>query len=243
MIIGFVELDVIPTKKLGYYCHDPNLSHPFHGDTISATVLFTTTLVGPFLILSVVEYRKNRWKHTVRVVWKWYKELLVGLIAVLAITEVMKSLLGGHRPHFIESCGPDVESVCQSDTFMEDYTCTNTGFFSTDSSRSFPSGHTSLSVFVSVFLTVSTIFSKSRDNVNSFLSSQSFPKRNIALVRSSLSFDLHLHTSSIFIQIQQVFSSKSKVQAHFMVHFVVDHSNITFSFFYSRTLPSTLPTY
>lgn len=77
------------------------------------------------------------------------------------ITEVAKAMLGEHKPHFFDVCRPDANEECTEGVFIEDYTCTNKDYSSwliSDASKSFPSGHSSISVFASLFTAVSMLF-------------------------------------------------------------------------------------
>ncbi|GJQ66415.1 hypothetical protein Trydic_g4429 [Trypoxylus dichotomus] len=154
LALAFIEFDVIPSPRIGYYCKDPSLSYPFTGDTISAVTLVAGSFLAPLIVLVLLEFRKDDQKRSLRLIWRWYKEMLVGIIGTLMITEVMKVIVGEHRPHFISTCMPDTEEICQKGEFVKEYSCTNTyySFYTVgDSSRSFPSGHTSISVFASIF--------------------------------------------------------------------------------------------
>lgn len=159
--LAFIEFDVIPSPKVGYLCRDPSLSHPFNGDTISAVSLTVGSFLAPLVLLTLLEFKRNDQKNSLLLIWRWYKEMLVGIIATLMITEVMKVIIGEHRPHFISTCVPDAEATCTEGEFVKQYRCTNTyySFYTVgDSSRSFPSGHTSLSVFASLFCAVSIVY-------------------------------------------------------------------------------------
>ncbi|CAH1127980.1 unnamed protein product [Ceutorhynchus assimilis] len=152
-----LELGYIPTTKTGFYCKDPALSHSFTGDTISATTLLVSCLlVVPGLVLFLVEYLRKAavsrlsWRDA----WYFYKEYLVGSALVLLITEVAKVLVGEHRPYFLEVCQPDAAQNCTDGQYISTYECTTTKYsfyFMSDTSRSFPSGHSSLSVFAAVY--------------------------------------------------------------------------------------------
>ncbi|KAJ3648836.1 hypothetical protein Zmor_020608 [Zophobas morio] len=156
LLIGLIEFGVIPNTKQGFICKDPKISHPFRGDTVTMTTLLITAYFGPILIITLVEMLKENSlkKVCVGTVWNYYKECLIGATLVLLITEVIKVVMGEPRPHFLDSCDPDANRNCTQGTLVFDYNCTNTGlsnFFRTDITRSFPSGHTSVSLFIALY--------------------------------------------------------------------------------------------
>ncbi|KAJ8942706.1 hypothetical protein NQ318_023438 [Aromia moschata] len=106
------------------------------------------------LLITEVLTKRTFKKLYVSEFWFMYKECLTGVTLVLAITEIAKVIIGEHRPHFFDVCEPDTNKNCVNGTFVQDYTCTTTrykGYFLVDTSRSFPSGHSSMSVFVGLF--------------------------------------------------------------------------------------------
>lgn len=71
-----------------------------------------------------------------------------------------KTIVGEHRPHFFDTCLPDTNMNCTNGTYIFDFTCTNQNVSvidKTDASRSFPSGHSSMSWFTALFCAVSIL--------------------------------------------------------------------------------------
>ncbi|KAJ8976859.1 hypothetical protein NQ317_014254 [Molorchus minor] len=155
-VIVLTELGYVPGSKLGYICNDPSLSHPFNGDTVTPVTLLLGSALLPILVLLLTEILTRQTFKTLyyNEIWFFYKESLIGCTLVLAITEVMKVTVGEHRPHFLDVCEPDTNKDCVNGTFVHSYMCTTKkyqGYFLVDTSRSFPSGHSSVSVFVALF--------------------------------------------------------------------------------------------
>lgn len=90
---------------------------------------------------------------------RWYREFVLGLGVTMFVTDAMKLLVSEPRPHFLDTCRPDAARNCSSATqWIDDFACTNqrdSPWAVRDSMRSFPSGHTSISVFTALFLMVS----------------------------------------------------------------------------------------
>lgn len=116
-----------------------------------------------------------------RQAWQWYNQFTFGLLLVIFITEAGKSIVAEPRPHFLDTCQPDKAVNCtsgwvQSDSlpawkltvtindacrfrYVSDFKCTNINIPSyrlKDSFRSFPSGHSSLGLYMAVFMMVGT---------------------------------------------------------------------------------------
>lgn len=162
-LLAALEWGLIPQTKQGFYCNDPLLSFPYRGDTISVSTLLVVSILGPLAVIVVIEALREEYFSQIRCrnVWQWYKEYLIVFCIVLLVTEVGKVLFGEHRPHFLMSCVPDKASTCEDGAFVYEYECTNTNaeatrYFLIDTSRSFPSGHSSVSMFAALYSAVSS---------------------------------------------------------------------------------------
>lgn len=123
------------------------------------TTLLIVSTLGPLIIIILTETLRERsfGKVRARIVWNWYKEFLVVYAMVLLFTEAAKVAFGEHRPHFLSTCVPDAAHTCDSGAYVEEFKCTNDGvtsYFLVDSSRSFPSGHASVSFVAGTYSAV-----------------------------------------------------------------------------------------
>lgn len=166
--IAISEFGLFPQLvKRGYFCDDRSIQHPFNGDTVATSVLLISGIIPLFLIwitelifytpISTLSVRTDgsstRCSNTWYQCWYWFKKYVRGLIIKLLIVDIMKIFSGEHRPHFIDTCRPDV--ICEGNEYVSAYTCTNTdyqSYFIRDASKSFPSGHSSVSVYASIFM-------------------------------------------------------------------------------------------
>nr|CAI5854448.1 unnamed protein product [Callosobruchus analis] len=163
VLLIITEYGYIPGTKMGYTCQDPNISHKYRGEVITPVMLGVGCVLLPLLVLVFTEIllKDSVKRMDVSNLWFFYKECLIGGILVLVLTEMAKIIVGEHRPHFLDVCEPDTAVGCSPGTFIIDYKCTSTkysDYFLVDSSRSFPSGHSSVSVFVGIFSAVSVVF-------------------------------------------------------------------------------------
>ncbi|KAL0820680.1 hypothetical protein ABMA28_006511 [Loxostege sticticalis] len=163
ILIGLFELGYIPSHKAGFMCGDPSLSFPFNGDTVSTGVLLAVVFFGPVVVMLVFElvfadsdysFRAKLRQASCRCL-QIYKCYMYGLIFNFVVLEVVKGLMGRPRPTFFDLCEPDTAKTCTGNEFVPTYTCTSTRFswwMQNDSHHSFPSGHTSLSVYCGLFI-------------------------------------------------------------------------------------------
>lgn len=166
--IAISEFGLFPTLiKRGYFCDDRSIQHPFNGDTVATSVLLVSGIIPLFLIwiaellfytppstLCVrTDKSSTRYSTTWRECWYWFQKYARSLILKLLLVDILKIFSAEHRPHFIDTCRPDV--ICEGNEYVSTYTCTNTDYqpyFIRDASKSFPSGHSSVSVYASIFM-------------------------------------------------------------------------------------------
>ncbi|KAJ3648835.1 hypothetical protein Zmor_020607 [Zophobas morio] len=150
-----LQFEVIPNRKSSFKCKDPSISYILKGETISEKQLLLSIFLGPLLIITLIEVLNTISFHNLnkKIIWSLYKRCLTGVIFVILITEFLKTVTREPRPHFMQSCKPDANEVCEKGIHVFEYKCTNTRltrFSQADLTRSFPSGHTSLSLFTAL---------------------------------------------------------------------------------------------
>ncbi|XP_026667834.1 phospholipid phosphatase 1-like isoform X2 [Ceratina calcarata] len=164
VLLAVLEFATVPQQHVGFYCNDPKISFKFMGDTVSMTSLIVGSVLMPILVMWITEfvcYSASNYEKSLgcagsrtKQVWLWYGHYSVGIIALTFICDVIKTLIGEPRPHFLDTCKPREAENC-TDEYVATYTCTNKEYstwFISDSSKSFPSGHSALSMFTTVFI-------------------------------------------------------------------------------------------
>ncbi|XP_011697711.1 PREDICTED: lipid phosphate phosphohydrolase 1-like isoform X2 [Wasmannia auropunctata] len=164
VLLGILEFNTTPYQQIGFLCNDPKISFKFTGDTISFALLLSLSIILPLIVIWIAEYlcySADSYESAScygstrgRQIWRWYGHYGSGITSLTFVIEIMKLLIGEPRPHFLDTCKPR-EAVNCTDEYFNSYTCTNTEFskwFINDSSKSFPSGHSALSVYTSIFL-------------------------------------------------------------------------------------------
>lgn len=151
---------IIQGNQLGFFCNDPLFSHKYQGDTVTPWMLGVgLVFIFPLLYIAIEYIRQGscRAVFTLDNLFEFYvyvKQLLMGELIVGGTTELAKTIVGEHRPHFFDTCMPDTNMNCTNGTYVFHFTCTNpnaTLLDIIDSSRSFPSGHSSISWFAALF--------------------------------------------------------------------------------------------
>ncbi|XP_061936692.1 phospholipid phosphatase 1 isoform X1 [Apis cerana] len=164
VLLGVLEFRAVPRQYIGFYCNDPKISFKFKGDTISNSFLIFGCLLIPIIVMWIAEfvcYPANSYATELgyvgsraKQIWLWYRQFLIGSVSLLFTCEVIKTVIGEPRPHFLDTCKPREAENC-TDGYVEKYTCTNTNVSDwsiLDSSRSFPSGHSCLSMHTTIFI-------------------------------------------------------------------------------------------
>ncbi|CAL7951294.1 unnamed protein product [Xylocopa violacea] len=164
ILLALLEFGTVPQQRIGFYCNDPKISFKFMGDTVSMTILLIGCFLMPIVVMWIAEslcYPASSYDTTsgcagsrAKQVWLWYGHYSIGIVILTCICDVMKTLVGEPRPHFLDTCKPREAENC-TNGYVETYTCTNQKYsewFVSDSSKSFPSGHSALSMFTTTFI-------------------------------------------------------------------------------------------
>jgi len=167
--------------KRGFFCNDEGIQKPYKDDTIPFVPGFSVGITLVLLVVVGMELLLNHLQQTGRVANEpepnpsascqlkippiilsilWVLcTCLFGLAMNQILTDVGKYSIGRLRPHFLDVCKPDWSKFNCTDergnyVFIIDDVCTVAeGTFKAKQSRlSFPSGHSSFSAFLMVFL-------------------------------------------------------------------------------------------
>ncbi|XP_013782716.2 phospholipid phosphatase 2-like [Limulus polyphemus] len=127
-------------------------------------MLFGSLLFGPALLFFITEAAHNHpitsrthFQHCYKQWLTVLGDFLLGFVYVMFITELIKTLVGELRPHFLQTCKPDWSKINCSQGIITEYKCTNKSPYwlvQVDIYKSFPSGHTSLSFYTLVFVSL-----------------------------------------------------------------------------------------
>lgn len=108
-------------NKHNFSLQDPNISFPYHDDTVTVSVLMVVCIVAPAIITAAISLffvpgpaadqstpKALIWR---RKLWEWnaaWMGLGVALSAAFVITEGLKDLAGKPRPFLLAVCDPDL---------------------------------------------------------------------------------------------------------------------------------------
>lgn len=159
----------------GFFCDDESLMHPFHESTVTHEVLYSVGFGLPIITIIITEF--IRWKlgadnarelkffgyeipFWVQNLYKYFGIFLFGAACSQLTTDIGKYTIGRLRPHFISVCQPIMpgnttcSDLINQYKYIEVFDCGNK-----DSTKrrlkemrlSFPSGHSSFSMYTMVF--------------------------------------------------------------------------------------------
>lgn len=150
----------LPRKLPGFRCDDPDIRHPFRGDTVTLTQILVLVIVAPVPLCSLVEWWAN--PGAVRnwgLVRSALRHYVLGLELVSVAVEMVKSLVTELRPHFLDSCRPDWDKLDCSQGLVTRYECANEeAWILVDMYKSFPSGHAALAFYLFTFMAMYSEF-------------------------------------------------------------------------------------
>ncbi|KAG5681184.1 hypothetical protein PVAND_010642 [Polypedilum vanderplanki] len=149
--------------KRGFICGDPSLSKPQLPDTVTNWMLGVWA-ISPIFILLMCEIIFNRKKCDTNLAclnlsWRntsyLFHRYVINICLMHLVLFTAKYFTGSHRPHFFETCKPDVLNECIVGTYVQNYKCTNTQvpFYKIlDASQSFFSGHAATCFYSCTFI-------------------------------------------------------------------------------------------
>ena len=117
---GFSKID---GARHAFSLQDPNISFPYHEDTVSVAVLLVVAIIAPGVITAIISLllvpgptaHRSTPKALIwrRKIWEWntaWMGLGVSLASAFIITEGLKDVSGKPRPFMLAVCDPDVSS-------------------------------------------------------------------------------------------------------------------------------------
>ncbi|KAB0805284.1 hypothetical protein PPYR_02254 [Photinus pyralis] len=161
--------------RRGFFCDDESIRHPFHKSSVPSYFLYIFGLGMTTVVMMVTEFcncyfsdRKREFTILGRKFpyWVWNTYCVVGVFCFGAAcsqltTDVMKYTIGRLRPHFYTVCLPSIDCNDPKNHFVyhEEFHCTNPLYSDTkrilkEMRLSFPSGHSSFSMYSMVYFAI-----------------------------------------------------------------------------------------
>lgn len=160
----------------GFFCDDESLMHPFKESTVTHETLYSVGFLLPFFSIVITELIREKRNldnggdirlfgrdipYWVQQLYKYYGIFLFGASCSQLTTDIAKYSIGRFRPHFISVCQPMIQpgnTTCSDpanrNRYIEDFICGNpesTPRRLKEMRLSFPSGHSSFSMYTMVF--------------------------------------------------------------------------------------------
>ncbi|XP_076330369.1 phospholipid phosphatase 1-like [Tachypleus tridentatus] len=166
-----VFLFVKTPHRRGFFCDDDSIRYPYKDSTISNMTLYGVAILGPVVVIAVVEgitckkYKLTfkQKKYLCGYSISYYMYQLYHTVGVFAFggcisqltTDIAKYSIGRLRPHFIDVCQPDQLLTECTHEYILNYKCTSSDEDKILEARlSFPSGHASFSAYAMIYLIV-----------------------------------------------------------------------------------------
>lgn len=173
----FVVFFLVDPYARGFYCNDESIRFPLKDDTVplwlagaygAGTALLVVILAELYINRQCCQAAEEEYKLRQT---RWVLNTLngcllysLGAMCTLLITEIGKRSIGRLRPHFIDVCKPNWDNITcftQIDgvsvanyIYMSDDICTGDPHLIREARVSFPSGHSSFTVFSMVFVII-----------------------------------------------------------------------------------------
>ncbi|XP_072228539.1 phospholipid phosphatase 1 isoform X1 [Leuresthes tenuis] len=148
--------------RRGFFCNDDTIKFPLKEETISYQLLggvmipFTVLImvIGECLLVYLNRLKsKSSFGSYVACVYKAIGTFLFGAAMSQSLTDIAKYSIGRLRPHFLDVCKPNWDSInCSSGAYIEDFTCSGNPTMVNEGRLSFYSGHSSFSMYCMLFL-------------------------------------------------------------------------------------------
>lgn len=182
IISGLLRHMVTPFHR-GFFQNDESLMHPYRDSTITSAVMYSVGFTVPSLAILLLEggwvfavvarnsnYELASVKSKKSLIYFWLWRVLrvcivfyFGVVVTHLATNIGKYSIGRLRPHFFDVCKPDwsklngtgAGSFYRPFPYIEEDICTGQdSALITEARVSFPSGHSSNSVYCMVFLVI-----------------------------------------------------------------------------------------
>ncbi|KAG7322880.1 hypothetical protein KOW79_014226 [Hemibagrus wyckioides] len=149
--------------KRGFFCNDDSIKYPLKDDTISyqllGGVMIPVTLLSMIIGECVSVYLKRIKSKSsfsnsyVACLYKAIGTFVFGAAMSQSLTDIGKYSIGRLRPHFLDVCKPDWNSInCSSGAYIETFSCSGDPKMVNEARLSFYSGHSSFSMYCMLFL-------------------------------------------------------------------------------------------
>ncbi|KAG1700918.1 putative phosphatidate phosphatase [Nymphon striatum] len=168
LAILIFHLSATPFQR-GFFCNDDSIKYPYHDSTITSLQLYFIGALINILCMIIFEgyiYKCSNLhlqlsansitcsRKILPLLFQLYKVIVVFALTCCTsqtLTDIGKYTIGRLRPHFLDVCKPDLQSVNCS-TYVVHFDCHGTDSHRIRDSRlSFPSGHSSFSAVTMVY--------------------------------------------------------------------------------------------
>lgn len=175
ILIGtYAGIEIFSQPSISYLtCDQTDIIQPYHPDTITTIQMIMFGFLIPTIAIILTEFINSKATNSCTIhkssavsfreyVLHATTLFFLGMFVTVVITEVVKRWIGRLRPHFLEVCKPDFETInCFNKTanghisnaiYTGGQFCTGNAKKIKEARLSFPSGHASYSTYCMLFL-------------------------------------------------------------------------------------------
>lgn len=171
IILLLFKLVGSPVRR-GFFCNDESLMHPFHDSTVTSAMLYWIGFVLAIVLMVITEavriYCLESSYPNQRLETDQYGRLTIllrnsylafvpfcfGAVIEHVTTDIGKYGVGRLRPHFFSVCHLNMSAIDCSKGYIEDFECKGDDYQIREVRLSFPSGHSSFSMFAAVYIMI-----------------------------------------------------------------------------------------
>lgn len=138
-----------------FYINDLTISHPFaeHEQVTNAGLLFASVWV-PCMVIAAIGLIITKPENKIYVTYVSIMGLYLSVFTASVTTDILKNLIGRHRPDFLARCQPKDGTPRDVMVFAKDVCTTENLQRLKDGFRTTPSGHSSISFAGLVYLSL-----------------------------------------------------------------------------------------
>lgn len=138
-----------------FYINDLTISHPFaESERVTNGELFLYSVWVPMMVIGVVAMLMTKPENKIYVTYVSILGLCISCFTTSVVTDILKNMIGRHRPDFLARCVPKKDAPIDVMVFAKDVCTTKNLEALKDGFRTTPSGHLSISFSGLVYLSL-----------------------------------------------------------------------------------------
>lgn len=153
-VLYIVTYKIEPFQRQ-FFINDLTISHPFaESERVTNGALFFYSVWEPIMVIGVIGLIMTKPENKIYVTYVSILGVCISCFTTSVVTDVLKNLIGRHRPDFLARCVPRSDAPLNVMVFAKDVCTTDNLDLLKDGFRTTPSGHSSISFSGLVYLSL-----------------------------------------------------------------------------------------